>query len=371
MAKARTKRNQPAPEIGDRLARCRRELKRTGASALLLTNHYDYWYLTGFTGEESAVMVTSRDVVLLTDRRFENEIARDVPWAKAYLRRGSLNAEIATACKDLRVKKLAVQADHLSLAGHADIKKQLNGTAVVLAPPMLSQMRRFKDESEVARMLVALRVAEDAFVAARKTIRPGQTELEMAARLEYEMRTRGALSPAFPTICAEGPNAALPHAKAGKRKAKKGSAILFDWGARVNGYVSDLTRMVFVGSIPRKIREIYRITLEAQLAAIAEIRPGRRMCDVDAIARSIIDQAGYGKEFSHGLGHGLGFDVHEPPSLSWRSDEELAPGMIVTVEPGIYLSGVGGVRIEDDVLVTEKGCRILSRLPKGLDEAVV
>jgi len=156
-------------------------------------------------------------------------------------------------------------------------------------------------------------VMEEAFLTMRDSIRIGHTELEMAARLEYEMKRRGASGPSFPTICAEGPNGALPHAHPGSRKVKKGSAILFDWGAVVDGYCSDLTRMVFVGSIPRKLGEVYKIVLEAQQRAIADIRPGRRMCDVDAVARDFIKDAGYGEEFNHGLGHGMGLNVHEPP----------------------------------------------------------
>jgi len=247
----------------------------------------------------------------------------------------------------------------------------VKGIRLIPAPPILAQMRRLKNDDELAAMSRAIRVAEDAFKATLLTIRPGQTELEMAARLEYEMKRRGASGPAFNTICAEGPNAAKPHAVPGNRKTRKGSAILFDWGARVGGYNSDLTRMVFVGSIPPKIGEIYRIALEAQQAAIAAIRPGRKMCDVDGVARKIITDAGYGKQFTHGLGHGLGLEVHEAPSLSWRSKEELVPGMVVTVEPGIYLPGIGGVRIEDDVLVTSRGHRVLTHLNKSLESAVI
>lgn len=185
------------------------------------------------------------------------------------------------------------------------------------------------------------------------------------------MRRRGATGTAFPSICAEGRNAALPHAHPGARRVKHGSAILFDWGARVGRYCSDLTRVVFVGSIPPKIGAVYPIVLEAQRRAIAALRPGARMCDVDAVARDYIRDAGFGEAFNHGLGHGLGLDVHEPPSLSWRSTEKLEPGMVVTVEPGIYLPGVGGVRIEDDCLVGERNGRVLSGLGKSLSEAVL
>ena len=186
-----------------------------------------------------------------------------------------------------------------------------------------------------------------------------------------DRKRRGASCPSFATICAEGRNAALPHAHPGTRKVKKGSSILFDWGARVGMYCSDLTRMIFVGSIPEKIGAIYKVVLDAQMSAIAAIKPGRRMCDIDAVARECVKKAGYGEYFNHGLGHGLGLDVHEAPSVSWRSDAKLKVDMLVTVEPGIYLPGVGGVRIEDDVVVTRTGCRVLSRLSKKIEDAVI
>jgi Xaa-Pro aminopeptidase len=232
-------------------------------------------------------------------------------------------------------------------------------------------MRKIKDEGELKSIQQSIRVAEEAFDVLKQSIRLGQTELELAARIEYEMKRRGSHRPAFPTICAEGPNAALPHAHPGKRKVKSGSAILVDWGAWVGRYCSDLTRVLFVGSIPRELGKVYEIVLEAQRMAIAAIKPGVKMCDVDAVARNFIASQGYKKEFTHGLGHGVGIDIHEAPSLSWRSDEALAEGMVVTVEPGIYLPGVGGVRIEDDVLVAKRGCRILTRLDKSLSGAVI
>jgi len=355
----------------ERLSSVRGPIKKLGAQAFLLTNPADYFYLTGFTGDESAVMLTPRDVYIISDRRFEEQIKHECPWARTYMRRGLLNAEIAKACADLKVRKLAVQSENLTLADKAEIERLAKPVKTVATPAVVRGLRKLKDATEVAAMRKAIRVAEVAFEAARRTIKPGQTELHMAAQLEFEMKSRGASGPSFPTICAEGPNAALPHAHPGKRKARRGSAILFDWGARVGGYCSDLTRMVFVGSIPPRIRTIYRIVLDAQLAAISDIRPGRRMCEVDAVARRWIERAGYEKQFSHGLGHGLGLDVHEAPSLSWRSDEELVAGMIVTVEPGIYLPGVGGVRIEDDVLVTPTGCKVLTHLDKRMEDAVI
>ena len=365
------KRPKPKPEIANRLSRCRQQMKKHRVAGYLLSNPTDYFYLTGFTGEDSAVLITPKDVHLITDGRFDESSRQECPWARKWMRKGLLNPEIAKVLKELKLKSAAVQTEHLTVDSHAEINKLTRGCRLSTAPAITAEMRCLKSPAELTVMRKAIRVAEDAYEALLGTIRLGQTELEMAARLEYEMKIRGASGPSFPTICAEGPNAALPHAHPGRRKVRAGSAILFDWGARVGGYCSDLTRVLFVGSMPCQVGEVYAIVLEAQLRAIAAIKPGVRMCDVDAVARGFIAAAGHGEAFNHGLGHGLGLDVHEPPSLSWRSDAKLAAGMVVTVEPGIYLPRVGGVRIEDDILVTPTGCRVLSRLDKKRDNAII
>ncbi|MEK6675542.1 MAG: Xaa-Pro peptidase family protein [Planctomycetota bacterium] len=362
---------EPSPLVVDRLRRCRQEMKRKKIAAFLISNQPDYFYLTGFTGEDSALLLTQKDVHILSDGRFDEAMNQECPWVTRWMRKGSLNAEIAKACTELRLRSVFVQPEVVTLGEQADLRKLAKKTRFSSAPPVVGKLRRIKDETELAIMRKAIRIAEDAFLSVRSRIRVGQTELELAALLEYEMKMRGASAASFATICAEGVNAALPHAHAGNRKIKKGSAILFDWGARVGGYCSDLTRVVFVGSIPPRIGQVYRVVLDAQEKAIRAIKPGRKMCDVDAVAREAIKAAGFGEQFNHGLGHGLGLDVHEPPSLSWRSTEPLEAGMLVTVEPGVYLPGVGGVRIEDDVLVTPTGCRVLSNLPKRLDDMVI
>jgi Xaa-Pro aminopeptidase len=310
-------------------------------------------------------------VQVISDSRFEQSLDREAPWARKWMRKGSLTDEIARACRALRLERVAVQPEDMTLATFRDLAKKFRPRRLVKAPDIVRKLRRIKDAGELAALRKALDIAQAAFEATCGTIRAGQTELQMAARLEYEMKVRGATAPSFPTICAEGPNASLPHARAGMRRAKRGSAILFDWGARCGQYCSDLTRVVFIGTIPPKMARVYEIVLEAQVRAIADIRPGRRVCDVDEVARGHIRKRGYGERFGHGLGHGLGLDVHEAPALSWRSQEPLEAGMVVTVEPGIYLPGVGGVRIEDDVLVTPKGGQVLSRLPKDLTEMVI
>jgi Xaa-Pro aminopeptidase len=369
MAKKKTL--QKPAVVTDRLRRCRAAMRKHRIGAYLVTDRRDGTYLTGFTGEDSAVLILKHAVHVITDGRFEQTFDMECPWATRWLRRGTLNQEIAAACAALKIRSLAIQPAQMSVAARDGLNKLLKGTRLTHAPGITSAMRTLKDAAELALMRKAIRVAEASFIAMRASIRPGQTELAMAARLEYEMKCRGASGIAFGTICAVGPNAALPHATPGKRRVKRGSAILFDWGARVGGYCSDLTRMVFVGSIPPKIGEIYDAVLTAQVLAVKALAPRVRMCDVDRIARASIDQAGFGDRFTHGLGHGLGLDVHESPSLSWRSKEKLQPGMVVTVEPAIYLPGVGGVRIEDDVLITSTGHRVLSRLSKKRNDAVI
>jgi Xaa-Pro aminopeptidase len=197
------------------------------------------------------------------------------------------------------------------------------------------------------------------------------SESEVVALLEYNMRWIGGEGVSFPTIVAVGPNGSLPHAVPGRTRLKAGKPILIDCGCRADGYCSDLTRVVSIGQMPRKIEEIYNVVLEAQQAAIDAIEPGKSLQEIDAVARDIITDAGYGEQFGHSLGHGIGLEIHEQPTLSKRSEGELVAGHVVTVEPGIYLPGVGGVRIEDDVLVTEKGRRVLSSLPKDLESAII
>ncbi len=362
---------KPSKTIQNRLEMVRQALRQKSIPALLVAHRADYFYLTGFTGEDSAVLITGRSVTVITDGRFESAAKKEVAWSKVHFRRGDLTSELVKVIQSSPCQRLAIQADKMTVATRDALRKGLTGVRLVDAPPTISQMRERKSAGELKTMDNAIRVAESAYRAMLKTIRIGQTELELAARLEYEMKRRGSTEPAFGSIVAIDANAALPHAVPGNRRVKSGCMILFDWGATVDGYRSDLTRTVFVGSIPSKFKAIYEAVLTSQKKAIAAIRAGVRMSDVDAIAREHIADCGYGERFTHGLGHGLGLDVHESPSLSWRSDQKLVAGMVVTVEPGIYLPGVGGVRIEDDVRVMGNGCQVMSHLSKSLKSAVI
>ena len=375
MAPSRT----PAPPspLAARLKALRERLSRSKADALLVTETRDIRYLTGFVGDDSWLLVPQRGryVHILSDSRFEEQIAREAPWARSVMRSGSIADAAAALCDRLRsVDRVGVQPNSMTLATRKALIKALGGARrVVPISDGLLRQRSVKTDAEVAAIEAALRIQERAFEELLAFLEPGMREYEAAAYLEYRMRALGADGRSFPTIMAVGANAALPHAVPGDARIRSSEVLLIDWGARKDGYCSDLTRVVAPGSMPPAMREVYAVVLEAQQAGIDAIGPGVELRAVDAAARSVIERAGYGDRFGHGLGHGIGLDIHERPALSPRAEpgEALEPGHVVTVEPGVYLPGVGGVRIEDDVLVTAKGHRVLSRLPKQLESAII
>jgi Xaa-Pro aminopeptidase len=342
-------------------------------AAFLVTNFVDVSWLTGFEGDDSYALVMPNGAVhLISDTRYEEQIGNEAAWTKTLIRRKGMTEEVAKLLKRLKVKNLAVQAEAMTLRGLGAFKKAFRENKLhvrtIPVAEVLIKLRHIKDEREIAITEKAIAIAEDAFLALKGRIKPGQSENEIAGLLGYEMRKGGALNSSFDSIVGAGANGSLPHYRPGDVKLQANSPLLVDWGARYRGYCSDLTRVLFVGSVPPKIREIYRIVLDAQLAAIEAIKPGAHGKKVDKVARDIITKAGYGKQFGHGTGHGLGRDIHEAISLSRLSTTTLEPGMIITVEPGIYLPGLGGVRIEEDVRVTSGGGghRVLSSVPQDL-----
>lgn len=350
-----------------------RRMKRWGTGALLVTNPVDVRYLTGFVGDDSWALVRAgkSTVHVLSDFRFQEQIREEAPQVKAVMRKTTLAAALAELRWELRLSRIALQRGHVTLSQQEALAKHVGRRRLVAVEDGLLEQRAVKQPAEVDCLREALRIGQQAFGRLLDYLKPGKTENEAAAYLEYQMRMLGAEGPSFPTIVATDSRAALPHAIPGPRKLKRGGLLLVDWGARYGGYCGDLTRVVALGTMKPKIREIYRIVLDAQLAAIDAIAPGRSLSEVDAVARRLIEKAGYGECFGHGLGHGIGLNVHEQPVLSKRSRGELKPGHVVTVEPGIYLPGVGGVRIEDDVLVTARGREVLSELPKALESAII
>lgn len=356
-------------------SRCRRVMALLGdkVDALVVTRPEDIAYLTHAHIEDSWVVVRRSGVWILSDSRFAEDISRDAPQARTIMRKTEpLPQLVMRACNRGQCRAIGFDRTELAVSTHADLRRALGrDKKLVSVSNPCRELRLNKDPREVRCISRALRIAERGFEAFRETIAPGMTERECRAELEYQVGRAGADGMAFPSIVAVDKASSRPHAKPGNARVGPESAILVDWGAVVGGYNCDLTRMLFLHSIKSRWQAIYQVVLEAQTRAIQEIRPGVRSGDIDAVARDFIVSKGYGKAFGHGLGHGLGLDIHEEPRLSPRCKTVLTPGMIVTVEPGVYLPGFGGVRIEDDVLVTESGHRILSRISRTMESAVV
>lgn len=356
----------PCPHPG-RISRLRASLRRPGPAAVLLTHLPNVRWLCGFSGSAGSLLVTARDAVFFSDFRYRAQSRREVRGARCFeYVSGSVEA-IAAAARHARVKRLGFESDRMTVAMHADLAAAMPKVELVPLRGKVEALRAVKDAGEVAAIRRALAIAGRAL--ARSTARlAGKTESAVACQLLAAIRSEGGDDESFPAIVASGRRSALPHGLPTRKVIRGGDLVVIDFGARVDGYCSDLTRTFSAAKWDKKGRQVYRVVLEAQAAALRLIRPGAKASDVDAAARGVIDRAGYAKHFGHGTGHGVGLEVHELPTLSPRSGDVLREGMVVTVEPGIYLENFGGVRIEDMVLVTATGCEILSRrVPKLLD----
>jgi Xaa-Pro aminopeptidase len=358
----------------DRRERLRRTLEADKVGAYLISNPSNVRYLSGFTGEDSALLLSVDRAVIVSDGRFATQLAEECPDLEIMIREvgTTLIDGIVVAVESLSTRALGFETPAVSVAEYEALRTRLETTEMVGVTGRVEALRVIKDEPEIAAIREAVRFAEDAFAMLRNGLRPGDTEKDVADALEGYLRRSGATSASFPPIVAVGARSALPHARP-TQTARIGDAdfVLIDWGATGRPYKSDLTRVLVTGKFTPKFEKIYRIVLEAQERGIAAIRPGVMARDVDAEARSVIEEAGFGPFFGHGLGHGLGMDIHEDPRLRKGSETILQPGMVVTVEPGVYLPDWGGVRIEDDVLITEDGSEVLTRVPKSLDSVLL
>ncbi len=355
----------PSGTPAQRLACLRDRLGALGVDACWVVDPANVRYLTGFTGEDSTLLVSEERAVLVTDSRFQEQAQGEAGVDEIVCRTDGMVPTAGALCERMGLGRIGLASSHVTHADWMALAREAPAAELVaLERGPADSMRMRKSREEVEAIVGALRVAEGAFERLTAQVRPGLTERWMAGLLEWEMKQGGADEPAFKTICAVGERASLPHASCTDRSAGPDSAILFDWGGRVGGYNSDLTRMAATGTMPEPILELAQVVLEAQEAAFERLGPGVRCCDVDEAARNVIVRAGYGPNFGHGLGHGVGLEVHEAPRLAARDEEILLPGMVVTVEPGIYLPGVGGVRIEDMAVITPGGCEVLSSLER-------
>lgn len=341
---------------------------------MMLTHPADLAYLTDFTGDDSIGLITDSKFFLVTDFRYVEQAQLEAGWVKVVVRDGSMSPTLADTLAKSGAKRIGYEANYATVGQIASLEKAMKELKppgkVELVPveDVMVSIRKIKDDHEIDLVRKSIAIAEEAFAAVQGEIKVGLTENYLAGMLISELRSRGAMQTSFEPIVAAGANSSLPHYRPGDTLIKKDQPLLMDWGAVYQGYCSDLTRTFLIGRISPKIKEVYKVVLEAQKQAIEFLRPGVTTTQADKVARDVIEKAGYKKNFGHGLGHGIGRDIHELPSL--RRDgagEELRPGMIVTVEPGIYLPGEGGVRIEDDVLITHAGCEVLSSLDKTME----
>lgn len=343
--------------------------------ALLVNHPPDVQYLTNFTGHDSILLFRANGLMtLVTDFRYEQQVKNEAGWVKTVIRGDKkMSDALAELVGSISAERVGFDANTVTYGQIEAVRKQLEAGKVeaqlVPLEDVMRNQRKVKDDHEIDLIRKSVAVAEEAFAVVREHIEPGVTEGYLAGMLISELRSRGADGTSFEPIVATGVNSALPHYRPNETLVKPDSALLFDWGARVGGYCSDLTRTFALGRVPAELKKIHKVVLEAQEKAIAFLRPGVTTRDADAIARRHIEKHGYGAAFGHSLGHGIGLDIHESPSLRKSEPiDELRPGMVVTVEPGIYLPELGGVRIEDDVLITHSGCEVLSTLPREFEE---
>ncbi len=334
---------------------------------LLVTDLVNVRYLTGYDGSNGIALIGTSTRAFATDFRYVEQAAEQVHSSFA---RVPASLDLLEAVADLIPAgevRLGFDDVHMPVRQHERLCDLLpERVELVPAGGLVEQIRAVKDAEELRRIRTAAKLADAAF---ERTIRDGllgRTEREVAVALEHDMRTRGARRPSFASIVAAGPHGALPHAQPRDVPIRAGDLVVIDWGAELDGYCSDCTRTVAAGEPGEDARSVYELVLSAQLAGLKDVRAGRGGREVDAVAREVIEAGDHGEHFGHGLGHGVGLEVHEGPRLSQRSEDTLAPGNVVTVEPGVYVPGRFGVRIEDLVLVTENGCEILNGLSKRL-----
>ncbi|TWT31628.1 M24 family metallopeptidase [Blastopirellula retiformator] len=351
----------------------RRLVKKEGAAAILITNVSNVTNLTGFSGQDSYLLVAADAEMLLTDPRYTQQIEEECPGLEiaSRLPGKSILATVDKLVKSTGVAQLAFEADSVTLTERDQLAAKLIGTTIIPTSGLVEQLREIKDAQEIVAIRQAIHCAEKAFAVVVAAMTKQQTERQVAADLEYQVRRFGGSGLSFAPIVGVGERAALPHGVPSEKKIGEDGFVLIDWGAKAGGYVSDLTRVLATGKISPKIKRIYEIVLTAQLRAIQSIKPGAMLCDVDKAARDVIAEAGFAKRFGHGLGHGIGLNVHEAPRFNSSQTRPLQVGMVVTVEPGIYIPGFGGVRIEDDVLVTKTGHEVLTSVPKDFDASVI
>jgi len=335
-----------------------------GLDGCYITSPENRYYLSGFTGSSGALLVSRKKAYLITDFRYTSQAKQQCPGYDIVETKANDYTALINLCRNEQIRRLGCEGDNLTYNAFMELKKELAGVELQPEAGLVEVLRMHKDAYELSCIEEAVRISDIAFASIIDIIKPGVTELQIAIELEYTIRRLGAEGIGFDTIVASGVRSSMPHGVASDKVIEPGDLVTMDFGAVYRGYHSDITRTVVVDQVSPRQEELYAIVLEAQQRAIEAVKAGVRASDVDRVARDVISQKGYGPYFGHGTGHGLGLSVHEKPSLSAKDDTVLTAGMVVTIEPGIYLPEWGGIRIEDTVVVENEGCRVLTTSPK-------
>jgi Xaa-Pro aminopeptidase len=335
--------------------------------AFLVSGLPNIRYLSGFTGDNALLLISPDSRTLFTDPRFTIQASEECTCSVKTVAKGPLHAAVVASIHRKRLKRVGFEASRMLYDMHRRIKESLPlGATLKPLGPVIEKLRMIKSPEEVARIRRSVLTNSQAFANTVPAIRPGVSESSIAAEVEYQMRRLGAERSAFDTIVAFGARSALPHAQPTAGQLSNNELVLIDMGSCQDGYMSDMTRVLFLGRPSSRVRKMYRAVAKAQLAALDAVRAGVTAGQVDRQARKVLESEGLGKEFVHSTGHGLGLEIHEPPRLGKRDKTRLEAGMAITIEPGAYIRGFGGIRIEDTVLVTKTGCEVLTPTSKEL-----
>ncbi len=337
--------------------------------ALLVSSRANWFYLTGFTGESGAVVVTGDATTLLTDGRFIVQANEETRGVKIELQKGSLYAAVGEFFRKERIGRIGFDPAQLTVTEWKAVKKAAgSGKKGVESTGVVETLRRRKDDAELAAMRKAAALADAVMERAVRIMRPGMRENELGAEIEFHMRKLGATGPSFETIVASGPRAALPHGRPTSKRLRKNELVVLDLGVILGNYCSDMTRTVYLGQAPKRVRGWYQAVQEAQAAGVAAVRAGATCGQVDGATREVLKKSGLEQYFVHSTGHGLGLEVHEEPRVARGQEFRLESGNVITIEPGVYMEGIGGIRIEDDVAVNATGNEVFTRVKRDLIE---
>lgn len=348
-----------------RVERVRRKLMEINAESIFVTNLKNIRYLANFTGTAGFVLITPNHQYFLTDFRYKNQAAEQAKGFEVIIHKGNVYQEINELLAKEEIQTLAIEADEMNVSTYL-ILQDLFDVDFIETQQLVENVRAIKEESEISIMKAACEITDQAFEHILTFIKPGLTEQAVADELERFLKAKGASGMSFDTIVASGVRSSMPHGVASEKVIEDGDMITLDFGCYYNGYSSDMTRTIALGSVHPKLEEIYHIVLEAHERVNRAAKAGITGSELDKVARDYITEKGYGAQFGHSTGHGLGLDVHEQPGVNFRNDKPLEVNMVVTNEPGIYIDGLGGVRIEDDLVIQADGAYSLNHSPKNL-----